>query len=87
MPFLEADRQAGRIDHVPAPEELRPLVPIIQERLPTLGSIGELIGLERDRAGRSVDGRACHSQGIERRRPIPALRHEDCRVEGNLVLP
>ncbi len=43
-PFLEADRQAGRIDRVPNPEELRPLVPIIQERLPTLGAVGELIG-------------------------------------------
>ncbi|HUQ43535.1 MAG TPA: glutamate--tRNA ligase [Candidatus Limnocylindria bacterium] len=44
QPFLEADRDAGRIDHVPTAEELRPLVPIIQERLPTLGSVGELIG-------------------------------------------
>ena len=44
QPFLEADRDAGRIDRLPAPEELRPLVPIIQERLPTLGAIGELVG-------------------------------------------
>lgn len=44
LPFLEADRDAGRIDHVPTAEELRPLVPVIQERLPTLGAIGELIG-------------------------------------------
>jgi glutamyl-tRNA synthetase len=44
QPFLEADRQAGRIDRVPSAEELRPLVPIIQERLPTLGAVGELIG-------------------------------------------
>jgi glutamyl-tRNA synthetase len=44
QPFLEADRDAGRIDRVPTAEELRPLVPIIQERLPTLGSVGELIG-------------------------------------------
>lgn len=44
LPFLEADRDAGRIDRVPTAEELRPLVPVIQERLPTLGSIGELIG-------------------------------------------
>ena len=43
-PFLEADRQAGRIDRVPTPEELRPLVPIIQERLSVLGGIGELVG-------------------------------------------
>jgi glutamyl-tRNA synthetase len=44
QPFLEAERDAGRIDRVPAPEELRPLVPIIQERLPTLGAIGDLAG-------------------------------------------
>src|SRR6185503_5372886 len=44
LPFLEADREAGRIDRVPTPEELRPLVPIIQERLPTLGAVGDLIG-------------------------------------------
>ena len=29
---------------MPTPEELRPLVPIIRERLPTLGAVGELIG-------------------------------------------
>ncbi len=43
-PFLVAERDAGRIDRVPTPEELRPLVPIIQERLPTLGAIGDLVG-------------------------------------------
>jgi len=43
-PFLEADRDAGRIDRMPSPEELRPLVPIIQERLPALGAIGDLVG-------------------------------------------
>jgi len=43
-PFLEAERDAGRIDRVPTAEELRPLVPIIQERLPTLGAIGDLVG-------------------------------------------
>jgi glutamyl-tRNA synthetase len=44
LPFLQADRAAGRIDRVPSAEELRPLIPIIQERLPTLGAIGELVG-------------------------------------------
>jgi glutamyl-tRNA synthetase len=44
LPFLEADLQAGRIDRLPTAEELRPLVPIIQERLPTLASAGELVG-------------------------------------------
>jgi glutamyl-tRNA synthetase len=43
-PYLEAERDAGRIDRVPGPEELRPLVPIIQERLPMLGAIGDLVG-------------------------------------------
>jgi glutamyl-tRNA synthetase len=43
-PFLEGDRRAGRIDRLPAPEELRPLIPIVQERLPTLGAIGDLVG-------------------------------------------
>ncbi len=44
LPFLEADRAAGRIDRVPTAEELRPLIPIVQERLPTLGAVGELVG-------------------------------------------
>ena len=44
LPFLEADRAAGRIDRVPTAEELRPLMSIVQERLPTLGAIGELVG-------------------------------------------
>ena len=44
QPFLEGDRDAGRIDRVPTPKELRPLVPIIQDRLPTLGAIGDLVG-------------------------------------------
>ncbi|HTK45559.1 MAG TPA: glutamate--tRNA ligase [Patescibacteria group bacterium] len=43
-PFLEAERDSGRIDRVPTPEELRPLIPIIQERLPTLGAVGDLVG-------------------------------------------
>jgi glutamyl-tRNA synthetase len=43
-PYLEAERDAGRIDRVPGPEELRPLVPIIQERLPMFGAIGDLVG-------------------------------------------
>jgi glutamyl-tRNA synthetase len=44
QPSLEAELQAGRIDRLPGAEELRALVPIIQERLPTLGSIGDLVG-------------------------------------------
>jgi glutamyl-tRNA synthetase len=44
QPSLEADLQAGRIDRLPSTEELRALVPIIQERLPTLGAVGDLVG-------------------------------------------
>ena len=44
LPFLEADLAAGRIDRLPTAEELRPLIPIVQERLPVLGAVGELVG-------------------------------------------
>jgi glutamyl-tRNA synthetase len=43
-PFVEAELQAGRIDRMPEDEELRALLPIVQERLPTLGAIGDLVG-------------------------------------------
>jgi glutamyl-tRNA synthetase len=43
-PFLEAEVVAGRIAWQPTDEELRSLLPIIQERLPTLGAIGDLAG-------------------------------------------
>jgi glutamyl/glutaminyl-tRNA synthetase len=37
-PFVEAELAAGRIDRMPTDEELRALLPIVQERLPTLGA-------------------------------------------------
>jgi glutamyl-tRNA synthetase len=43
-PFVEADRAAGRIDDMPSDDELRALLPVIAERLPTLGTIGDLVG-------------------------------------------
>ena len=43
-PFLEAEVAAARIDRMPSDEELRSLIPIIQDRLPTLGAIGDLVG-------------------------------------------
>ncbi len=48
VPFLSADlalRQAGgaRLVRQPTVEELRPLMPLVQERLPVLGAIGELV--------------------------------------------
>jgi nondiscriminating glutamyl-tRNA synthetase len=43
-PFLEAELVAGRIERMPADDEIRALLPVIQDRLPTLGAIGELVG-------------------------------------------
>ncbi len=43
-PFVERELEAGRIDRMPSDDELRALLPVIQERLPTLGAIGELAG-------------------------------------------
>jgi glutamyl-tRNA synthetase len=43
-PFIEVELRAGRIDRMPADDELRALLPVIQERLPTLGAIGDLVG-------------------------------------------
>ncbi len=43
-PFLEGEAAAGRIDRIPTDDEVRALVPLVQERLPVLGAIGELVG-------------------------------------------
>ena len=43
-PFVEADFAAGRIDTMPSDEDLAALLPIITERLPRLGAIGDLVG-------------------------------------------
>ena len=42
--FLEVDAAAGRIDRVPSGDEIAALVPLVQERLPRLGAIGDLVG-------------------------------------------
>ncbi|MGH2465670.1 MAG: glutamate--tRNA ligase, partial [Candidatus Limnocylindrales bacterium] len=42
-PFVQAEADAQRIDRMPADDELEALVPLVQERLPVLGAIGELI--------------------------------------------
>jgi glutamyl-tRNA synthetase len=44
LPFLEAERVAGRIDRTPTADELRTVLPMIRERLPTLGAVGDLVG-------------------------------------------
>ncbi len=43
-PFVAAELAAGRIERMPSDEELRSLLPVVQERLPTLGAIGDLVG-------------------------------------------
>jgi glutamyl-tRNA synthetase len=43
-PFLEAAVDDGRIDRLPSNEEIRALLPIIQERLPTLAAVVDLVG-------------------------------------------
>jgi glutamyl-tRNA synthetase len=43
-PFVEAEHVAGRIDWIPSDDELGAILPVIRERLPTLGAIGELAG-------------------------------------------
>jgi glutamyl-tRNA synthetase len=43
-PFVEAELAAGRIDRMPSDEELRSLLPVVTERLPRLGAIGDLVG-------------------------------------------
>ena len=81
QPFLEADRDAGRIDHVPTVEELRPLVPIIQERLPTLGAVGELIGfLWQDRV--TVDAAMLVPKRWDAATTLDALRAARESIDG-----
>ena len=43
-PFVEAEHVAGRIDWIPSDDELHAILPVVRERLPTLGAIGELAG-------------------------------------------
>jgi glutamyl-tRNA synthetase len=43
-PFLETELSAGRIDWLPTDDEICSLLPVIQERLPTLSAVGDLIG-------------------------------------------
>jgi len=43
-PFVEAEVAARRIEWMPTDDELRSLLPVIQERLPTLGAVGDLVG-------------------------------------------
>ena len=68
-PFVEAELRAGRIDRMPSDDELRALLPVVQERLPTLGAIGDLVGfLWVDRRATSTRRSSFRSAGTRRRR-------------------
>ncbi len=43
-PFLELELAAGRIDWLPTDEEIASLLPVLQERLPTLSAVGDVVG-------------------------------------------
>ena len=73
-PFVAAELAAGRIDWMPSDDELRVLLPIVSERLPTLGAIGDLVGflwvrdLEVDPATLVPEALGCghHARGAHR---------------------
>ena len=79
-PFLEAEHAAGRIDRTPGAEEIRTVLPMIRDRLPTLGAVGDLVGFlwvddlavdaamippKRWDAGTTVEGLAAARETIE----------------------
>jgi nondiscriminating glutamyl-tRNA synthetase len=43
-PYVAAEMAEGRIDWLPTDDEMRALLPVVQERLPTLAAVGDLIG-------------------------------------------
>jgi nondiscriminating glutamyl-tRNA synthetase len=43
-PYLEAELATGRIDRMPTDAEMTALLPVVQERLPTLAAVGDLVG-------------------------------------------
>jgi nondiscriminating glutamyl-tRNA synthetase len=43
-PFVARELESGRIDRMPSDEEIRSLLPMVTERLPRLGVIGDLVG-------------------------------------------
>lgn len=44
LPFTEAARVAGQIDREPTADELRALLPVVRERIPTLAAIVDVAG-------------------------------------------
>jgi glutamyl-tRNA synthetase len=84
---------AGRIDRMPSDEELRALLPVIRDRLPTLGAIGELVGFlwvehldvdpevlvpKRWDAATTIDGLGAAAETIA---SVPAVTFEADEIE------
>ncbi len=44
LPFLEAAAATGHIDRTPAEDEVRALLPMVRERIPTLASVVDVVG-------------------------------------------
>ncbi len=44
LPFLEAACVAGQVDHAPSADEVRSLLPMVRERIPTLAAIVDVAG-------------------------------------------
>jgi len=44
MPFIEAASVAGHVDRTPGEDEVRALLPMVRERLPTLAAIVDVVG-------------------------------------------
>ncbi|MDP2349564.1 MAG: glutamate--tRNA ligase, partial [Chloroflexota bacterium] len=44
MPFIEAAHVAGQIDRTPGEDEVRALLPMVRERLPTLAAVVDVVG-------------------------------------------
>jgi len=44
LPFVERAAAAGELDRAPTSDELRAILPVVRERLPTLAAIVELVG-------------------------------------------
>ena len=92
-PFVVAERDAGRVDRLPSEEELEALLPVVRDRLPTLGAIGELVGFlwverldvdpdtlvpKRWDAATTVDGLAAAAETIG---SVPELSFEADELE------
>ena len=81
-PFLQAAVESGRLDRMPTDDEVRALLPVIRERLPTLAAVIDLVGFlwvdridARHRAarpetvGRGNDARRTDGRAGDARRP------------------